>query len=136
MEITLANIVTLLVGLGGLSGIVAFVMLYPRIRKLQADTTKVEHDMEIAEIDAAAVLSSAALQQMNAALERAQRAEGALIEVRKRLDAVESWIQDYRDVAQLHVAWDHNRIRDLIEHCGFDEDKIPMPPPLIPKVGR
>lgn len=130
-------IVTILAAIGGPAGLVALIMVLPQIKKLQADTTKVERDAENADIDGASVLSTAALAQMQAAMERASLAEAhtarlevAIETMRLRLDALEHESREYRDAAQFHVAWDVQRIRDLIE-LGVDPDEIPAAPALL-----
>ena len=134
-------VLTLLAAIGGPAGIVALVMILPQIKKLQADTSKVERDAENADIDGASILSAAALAQMNAAVDRAKRAEAhvdrletVMAEMRKRLDTMEYTLYEYRQVAQDHVAWDVTRIKELVA-MGVTETDIPIAPPLLPRLG-
>lgn len=138
---TAAHIVTLLAAIGGPAGLVAIIMVLPQIKKLQADTSKVERDVENADIDGASVLSAAALAQMSAAVERASRAEKhvdrleeAMATMRVRLDTMEYQMREYREVAQDHVAWDVLRIQELVA-MGVLETDIPPAPPLLPPLG-
>lgn len=139
MKIT--QVLTLLAAIGGPAGLIALIMVLPQIRKLQADTTKVVRDAENADIDGASVLSTAALSQMTAAVERAQRAEAhadrletAISVMRKRLDVVEHQFNGYKQLAQDHVAWDWRRIQELVA-LGVPEGDIDPAPPLMPHTG-
>jgi t-SNARE complex subunit (syntaxin) len=134
--------VTVLAAIGGPAGIVALIMILPQIKKLQADTSRVEKESEIADIEGASVLSAAALAQMQAAMARAaagdlhiERLEKGHAEMRQRLDALEAQLRAYREVAQEHVAWDVLRIQDLVETHGVDPRTIPLAPPLLPPRG-
>ncbi len=138
---TLTQIVTLLAAIGGPAGLVAVIMVFPQIRKLQADTAKVERDADNADIDGASVLSAAALAQMTAAVDRAKRAEShvdrleeTMTIMRKRLDVVEHQLREYRQVAQDHVAWDVLRINELVA-LGIPARDITPAPPLLPPLG-
>ena len=129
---------TLIAAVGGPAGVVALVMVIPQVRKLQADTSKVERDAELADIDGASRLSEAALNQMNAALARADhaearaaRAEAAIGELRIAVEGVTRSLYEYRQVAQEHVAWDF-QIVTLLKQAGVAAKDIPTPPPLIP----
>lgn len=136
---TLTQWITLLAALGGPVGLGSLFFLLPQIRKLQADTAKVERDTDLADIEGAARLSDAALSQMTAAMDRATRAEAhtarveeKLGEVTERLEDMEREMRAYREAAQDHVAWDVARIQDLTD-MGHAVDPAP---PLLPPPNR
>lgn len=133
---TLTTILTVVGAAGGPAGLIALIMVLPQIRKLQADTAKVEKDADLADIDGATKLSAAALAQMEAALSRAaraeesaHRAEDSSRELRERVTLLERELAIYRMLAQDHVAWDMQqilRLRDL----GVED--VPPAPALLP----
>lgn len=131
-------LVTVLAAVGGPAGIAALFLLLPQIKKLQADTAKVEADSELAEVEGAARLSEAALAQMKAALDTAASARSEAAQARQeaaacraQMDAVVAEMRAYREAAQEHVAWDVQRVQELVS-MGVDPLTIPKAPSLLP----
>lgn len=135
---TLATWITLIAAIGGPAGVVALIMVLPQIKKLQADTERVERDSELADIDGAARLSSASLAQMDAAVARATRAEAhadrleeQITKLHLRVAEVEASLRAYHRIAQDHAGWDRARMEELVAR-GLALHEIPPPPPLLP----
>lgn len=131
---SLALIATILAAIGGPAGLVAVIMVLPQIKKLQADTSRVEADTELTDIDGASKLSAAALAQMAAAVDRATRAEEKADRLSTRLTDVENELEEYRDNAETnsakHYTWDEAMVTHLVS-LGVDRATIEPPPPLL-----
>lgn len=143
-------VVSVLTVVGGGGGLVSALYAIPTLRRLAADTRKVETETDAVRVDAAGEVSAAALAQMQAALQRATHAETdaaavrvEMAEVRResestrrdcdaRLQAMEDAMARYRETAQDHVVWDVQRIADLTR-LGVARDDIPHAPPLLPR---
>lgn len=114
--------------IGGLGGLATLILVFPQIRKLRADASKVDADTEHVEIDGATILSKASLDQMRAAIERANNSDKELQEVKRRMSRLERIIREYHVIAQEHAAWDYNRVQEL-NKVGIT---VPPAPQLFP----
>lgn len=150
MNLSGSVLVSILAVLGGGGGLVSVLYAIPTLRRLAADTRKVETETDGVRIDAAGVVSAAALEQMQAALARATHAETEAAAIRREMDVVrreseatrtdcdtrlrvmEQEMERYRDAAQEHVVWDVQRIGDLTR-LGVAREDIPNAPPLLPR---
>lgn len=119
----------------GSGGIVGLILAFPTIRKMRADRKKVDADAEHVEIDGAAVLSKAALEQMVQAQDDARRERGMRIAeeeahglTKAELRATRLIVYQYTQRAQEHVGWDYNAEQAL---AGFGVN-LGQAPPLLP----
>lgn len=131
--------ITIMAAIGGPAGVVALVMVLPQIKKLQADTTAVEVNAELAGVEGAAALSNAALAQMSAALTRAGAAEFRTEGVENRMRAIELEFAEYKHLVgainEVHRNWDSDRIEQLVK-LGVLRSSIEPAPSLIMVLGK
>lgn len=116
-----AELILAAVGSAGFTGLVATVVngILNR-KKLSADATKIITEA-----------ASGVVERLEAELTRKDREHKEREQVLEdRLDRLETYIAEWRDVAQLHAAWDEI-VQYEAREAGFSE-KIPAAPPLMP----
>lgn len=115
---TWQTIVALLVALASLGTAVAALL------RIGPDRQKVGAEVRHQDTDGAVVLSNAALAQMQAAIDKADRAE-------ERLGIVEGRMDQLEQLARAHQRWDQQAVSVVRQLGGH----LPPPPPLLPRTG-
>ena len=123
------TIIVLVIGaLGGSAGIVAILTVGAQRKKLGADA-------DLTQVNAGVVVSQAALDQMNAAIQQSQRDAAKALDLatrndslEKRVDELEDLIRQFSRNAREHQAWDQSMVIQLRALGGNPTD----PPPLFP----
>jgi hypothetical protein len=113
---------------GAATGITSLFLVYPRMKRVNAEGVKVD-------VDASAALSDAAIRQLNSAVLRAEAAESRAreAEVRAddmgfRIDQMEHRMAAYQWAAVRHKEWDTEIKQRLLELNIY----VPDPPDLVP----
>lgn len=116
---SLAPVFVALLAGGSSSALIAVFRITLERKKMGADTTKTN-------VDSAVVVSTAALEQMKAAIAESQRASARTTELEKKVQAMESREDAYQDLAVRHQAWDVQAMQELRRH----NPNFPEPPKL------
>ena len=94
--------VQVVLALGGLGGLVAIIMIPGQLKKLRADTEKTKADTEVAEVEAAAKLSAAAVAMLSPAHEELTRLQIRLTEALTHAGLLENQLRaSQAEVAEL-----------------------------------
>lgn len=128
-------LILLISAVGGAGGIVGVLTMRRTNQKIHSESELNAATAEQVRANAGVVISQAALDQMNAAIESSKRdAARALEESQKndelesRLDELEGVVRDYRRAAEEHRRWDVQVAKELRSRGGTVSD----PPPLFP----